>query len=115
MLSGSRRLSSGVVSIRNVLAWVTFIITVVKQWLEVEQALDRSLMKHLTLRHFPQVLCYDLPKRYPFLCPYIDCSQARTSLHSLMLHYGSDHQVSVEIYLKQKDVNTSHLLRQAIL
>jgi hypothetical protein len=37
--------------------------------------------------------CDDLPKRYPF-----HCSQARTSLHSLIMHYGVDHQVSVEIY-----------------
>lgn len=69
---------------------------------------DRSLLKHLTLRHFPKLLCDDLPKRYPFLCPFIDCSQARSSLHSLMLHYGVDHQVSMEIYLKQKDVSNSH-------
>jgi len=64
---------------------------------------DKSLLKHLTLRHFPKLLCDDLPKRYPFRCPYIDCSQVRTSLHSLMLHYGVDHQVSMEIYQKQKD------------
>lgn len=64
---------------------------------------DKSLLKHLTLRHFPKMLCDDLPKRQPFRCPYIDCSQARASLHSLMLHYGVDHQVSLEIYQKQKD------------
>jgi len=64
---------------------------------------DKSLLKHLTLRHFPKLLCDDLPKRYPFRCPYIECSQVRTSLHSLMLHYGVDHQVSMEIYQKHKN------------
>jgi len=68
---------------------------------------DRSLLRHLTLRHFPKLLCDDLPKRFPFICPFIDCSQSRTSLHSLMLHYGVDHRISMEIYLKQKGFSVS--------
>merc|ERR1711997_870937 len=61
---------------------------------------ERSLLKHLTLRHFPKQLCDDLPKRYPYKCPFIDCHQQRQNLHALMLHYGVDHNVSMELYLK---------------
>ena len=63
---------------------------------------ERTLLKHLTLRHFPKILCDDLPKKIPFRCPFIDCHQTRQNLHSLMLHYGVDHNVSMELYQKVK-------------
>lgn len=61
---------------------------------------EKTLLKHLTLRHFPKVLCDDLPKKIPFRCPFIDCHQTRQNLHGLMLHYGVDHNVSMELYQK---------------
>lgn len=61
---------------------------------------ERNLLKHLTLRHFPKQLCDDLPKKFPFRCPFIDCHQTRQNLHGLMLHYGVDHVISMELYMK---------------
>ena len=61
---------------------------------------NRNLLKHLTLRHFPKLLCDDLPKKFPFRCPFIDCHQTRQNLHGLMLHYGMDHVISMELYMK---------------
>lgn len=65
---------------------------------------ERTLLKHLTLRHFPKVLCDDLPKKLPYRCPFIDCHQTRQNLHALMIHYGVDHNVSMELYLKHPKV-----------
>jgi len=61
---------------------------------------ERYFLKHLTLRHFPKQLCDDLPKKFPFRCPFIDCQQTRQNLHGLMLHYGVDHVISMELYKK---------------
>ena len=61
---------------------------------------ERLLVRHITLRHVTQELCDDLPKKPPFRCPYIDCTVESTNLHKLMLHYGIQHNVSMELYNK---------------
>jgi len=60
----------------------------------------RSLLIHLTLHHFSKKLCDDLPKKFPFSCPFLDCCQRRHNLHGLMLHYGVDHVISMKLYKK---------------
>ena len=59
---------------------------------------ERLFTRHITLRHFTKDLLDELPKRPPFRCPFIDCGQEKTTLHSLMLHYGCEHNVSMELY-----------------
>ena len=61
---------------------------------------ERLLVRHITLRHVTQELCDDLPKKPPYRCPYIDCNSESTNLHKLMLHYGIQHNVSMELYRK---------------
>ena len=61
---------------------------------------ERLLVRHITLRHVTQELCDDLPKKPPYRCPYIDCTVESTNLHKLMLHYGIQHNVSMELYNK---------------
>lgn len=61
---------------------------------------ERLLVRHITLRHVTQELCDDLPKKPPYRCPYIDCTLESTNLHKLMLHYGIQHNVSMELYNK---------------
>lgn len=61
---------------------------------------DRLFVRHISLRHFPKELCNDLPKSEPFICPYIDCGMEQETMHYLILHYGCEHNISRELYLK---------------
>jgi len=61
---------------------------------------DRLFVRHISLRHFPKELCNDLPKSEPFRCPYIDCGMEQETMHYLILHYGCEHNISRELYLK---------------
>lgn len=63
---------------------------------------ERLFIRHISLRHFSRELCEELPKSVPFKCPYIDCNQEKTNLHHLMMHYGCEHNVSMELYLKRQ-------------
>ena len=62
---------------------------------------ERLFLRHLTLRHFTKELCDELPKKLPYRCPYLDCNVEKTNLHGLMLHYGCEHNVSMELYHKR--------------
>ncbi|QQP35282.1 Uncharacterized protein FKW44_023455, partial [Caligus rogercresseyi] len=61
---------------------------------------ERLFMRHISLRHFTKVLSSDLPKRRPFFCPYPECGKEKSNLHGLMLHYGCEHNISMDLYLK---------------
>ena len=74
---------------------------------DITLAGERNFVKHLTLRHFPQTLCNDLPKKLPFRCPIADCSQTKQNLHALMLHYGIDHNVVTDHYNKHPKVRNA--------
>jgi hypothetical protein len=62
---------------------------------------ERLFVRHISLRHFPKQLCDDLPKSEPFICPFIDCGQEKYTIHNLMLHYGCEHNISMELYQKE--------------
>ena len=62
---------------------------------------ERLFVRHISLRHFPKQLCDDLPKSEPFICPFIDCGQEKFTIHNLMLHYGCEHNISMELYQKE--------------
>ncbi|XP_071750134.1 uncharacterized protein [Lepeophtheirus salmonis] len=61
---------------------------------------ERLFIRHISLRHFTKVLCDELPKRSPFICPFLDCNKEKNNLHALMLHYGCEHNISMDLYLK---------------
>ena len=44
-----------------------------------------------------------LPKKAPFICPYMDCHQEKNNEHLLILHYGVEHNISMELYRKRQD------------
>ena len=44
-----------------------------------------------------------LPKKAPFICP--DCHQEKNNEHLLILHYGVEHNISMELYRKRHDQN----------
>ena len=44
-----------------------------------------------------------LPKKAPFICPYFDCHQEKNNEHLLILHYGVEHNISMELYRKRQD------------
>ncbi len=67
---------------------------------------ERLFVRHLSLRHYADNLKADLPKEPPFVCPFIDCCQEKVSLHSLMLHYGCEHPVCMELYQKEKEAES---------
>ena len=69
---------------------------------------ERLFVRHISLRHFPKQLCDDLPKSEPFICPFIDCGQEKYTIHNLMLHYGCEHNISMELYQKETRALTSH-------
>ena len=46
-----------------------------------------------------------LPKKAPFICPYFDCHQEKNNEHLLILHYGVEHNISMELYRKRQDQN----------
>jgi hypothetical protein len=62
---------------------------------------ERLFARHISLRHFPKQLCDELPKSEPYICPFLDCGQEASSIHNLMLHYGCEHNISMELYQKQ--------------
>ena len=57
-------------------------------------------MSHITERHFSQQLQKNLPQSHPFKCPFKDCLEEKTDKHSIMIHYGVDHKVTMDLYLK---------------
>ena len=73
---------------------------------------ERLFVRHISLRHFPKQLCDDLPKSEPFICPFIDCGQEKFTIHNLMLHYGCEHNISMELYQKETRANNSAELKK---
>lgn len=63
---------------------------------------ERLFVRHISLRHFTTELIEDLPKCSPYQCPFIDCDEEKTNLHDLMMHYGCEHNISMELYLKHR-------------
>ena len=61
---------------------------------------ERKFVRHITVRHFSSDLRQKLPKSEPFKCPFRDCHITKEDQHSLMLHYGWEHNVSMEFYFK---------------
>ena len=61
---------------------------------------ERSFVLHITERHFSHKLQKKLPHSQPFKCPFKDCHQERSDKHSIMIHYGVDHNVTMELYMK---------------
>jgi uncharacterized C2H2 Zn-finger protein len=61
---------------------------------------ERLFVRHITLRHFSSDLRKLLPQREPFNCPFRDCKQWKDDQHSLILHYGLEHNISMELYMK---------------
>ena len=44
----------------------------------------------------------ELPKKAPFICPFVNCKQEKSNEHLLMMHYGVEHNRSMELYRKKK-------------
>ena len=48
----------------------------------------------------------ELPKKGPFICPFVDCNQEKDNGHLLIMHYGVEHNISMELYKKYQDEKT---------
>ena len=44
----------------------------------------------------------ELPKKAPFICPFGDCKQEKSNEHLLIMHYGVEHNISMDLYRKKK-------------
>ena len=58
----------------------------------------------------------ELPKKPPFICPYVGCQQEKNNGHLLILHYGVEHNISMDLYRKRnnKAQTMPHLNKKSI-
>ena len=65
-------------------------------------------MSHKTITYsFLLQLSDELPKTPPFICPFVDCNQEKTNGHLLIMHYGVEHNISMELYKKSQIQTTN--------
>ena len=65
---------------------------------------QKSFVLHITERHFSQRILENLPKKPPFKCPFKGCNKERRDKHSIMVHYGVDHNVTMDLYFNHLKV-----------
>ena len=59
-------------------------------------------LAHITQKHFAEDIRKKLPQVSPYKCPFNNCPQVKHDKHSLLMHYGMDHDVSINFYNNYK-------------
>lgn len=62
---------------------------------------ENSFLRHLTLRHYYEKLETELPAKAPFRCSFVECQVEKMTSHTLILHVGCEHFLSLELYHKE--------------